>query len=107
MALARQSERERNHRLMQMMRVQNRQIQELNVSLEEVVRERTNFDTESRRASQKNILRVREIIGFIKEMAQVLDISDLLPLIRRQIKEYHSLEAPLLFIPRGEGFGAL
>jgi len=106
-ALARQAERERNSQMMQMMRVQNRQIQELNVSLEEVVRERTTFDTESRRASQKNISRVREIIVFIKEMAQVLDISDLLPLIRRQLKEYHSLEAPLLFIPRGEGFGDL
>jgi two-component system, NtrC family, sensor kinase len=105
--LARQLERERNNQMMQMMRSQNRQIQELNVSLEEAVRERTTFDAESRRASQKNISRVREIIGFIKDMAQVLDISDLLPLIRRQVKEYHSLEAPLLFIPRGEGFGDL
>lgn len=106
-ALARQMEKERGGNLMQMMRLQNRQIQELNLSLEEVVRERTNFDNESRRASQKNISRVREIIGFIKEMAQVLDISDLLPLVRRQVKEYHSLESPLLFIPRGEGFGDL
>jgi two-component system NtrC family sensor kinase len=72
-----------------------------------VVRERTTIDAESRRASQKNISRVREIIGFIKEMAKVLDISDLLPLIRRQVKEYHSLGSALLFIPRGEGFGDL
>jgi signal transduction histidine kinase len=106
-ALARQAERERNNQIMQMMRSQNRQIQALNVSLEETVRERTNFDAESRRASQKNISRVREIISFIKDMAQVLEISDLLPLIRRQVKEYHSLESPLLFIPRGEGFGDL
>jgi len=106
-ALARQEERERGHQLMQMMRAQNRRIHELNTGLEEVVRERTNHAAESRRASRKNVTRVREIIGFIKEMAQVLDISDLLPLVRRQVKEYHSLEAPLLFIPRGEGFGDL
>lgn len=106
-ALARQEERERGNQLMQMMRVQNRRIQELNSGLEAVVRERTTHATESRRASQKNIARVREIIGFIKEMSQVLDVADLLPLIRRQVKEYHALEAPLLFIPRGEGFGDL
>ena len=106
-ALVRQEERERGNQLMQMMRAQNRRIQELNLGLEEVVRERTTHAMESRRASQKNIARVREIIGFIKEMAQVLDISDLLPLVRRQVREYHALEAPLLFIPRGEGFGDL
>jgi signal transduction histidine kinase len=50
---------------------------------------------------------MREIIGFIKELAQLFDISDLLPLVRRHVKEYHSLESPLLFIPRGEDFGDL
>lgn len=106
-ALSRQLERERNSRLMQMMRAQNRRIEELNQSLEEAVSERTASETESRRASQRNISRVREIIGFIKDMAQVLDIQDLMPLVRRQLKEYHGLEAPLLFIPRGENFGDL
>jgi two-component system NtrC family sensor kinase len=106
-ALARQMEKERHGELMQMMRLQNRQIEELNLGLEKAVHERTNNETESRKASQKNISRVREIIGFIKEMAQVLEISDLLPLIRRQVKEYHALEAPLLFVPRGEQFGDL
>lgn len=104
-ALARQTERERHGRLMQMMRLQNRQIEELNSGLEQTVRERTTHVDDSRRASQKNISRMREIIGFIKEMAQVLEISDLLPMIRKQVKEYHSLEAPLLFVPRGEAFG--
>ena len=98
-ALARQLEKERHNQLMQMMRLQNRQIEELNVGLEKTVNERTLNETESRRASQKNILRVREIIGFIKEMAQVLEVGELLPLIRRQVKEYHALAGPLLFIP--------
>jgi signal transduction histidine kinase len=106
-ALTRQRERERNNQLMQMMRAQNRRIEELNQSLEQAVSERTLSETESRRASQRNISRVREIIGFIKELAQVLDIQDLLPLVRRQVKEHHGLEAPLLFIPRGENFGDL
>ncbi len=104
-ALARQSEKAHHGQLMQMMRSQNRQIEELNHSLELAVRERTATEGDSRRSSQKNIARVREIIGFIKEMAQVHDIGDLLPLIRRQVKGNHSLESPLLFVPRGESFG--
>jgi signal transduction histidine kinase len=106
-ALSRQVERERHAQMMQMMRAQNRQIIELNRGLEQVVSERTMNEAESRKASQKNISKVREIIGFIKELTQLLDIGDLLPLIRRQVKEYHSLEAPLLFIPRGDRFGDL
>lgn len=104
-ALTRQMEKERHSRLMQMMRGQNRQIEELNRGLEEAVRERTVNEADSRKASQKNIARVREIIGFIKDLTQLLDVSDLLPLIRKQVKEYHSLDTPLLFIPRGENFG--
>ncbi len=104
-ALARQSEREQHAQLMQMMRQQNRQIEELNSGLERTVTDRTTGVADSRAASRRNIARVREIIGFIKEMAQVLEISALLPLIRRQVREYHSLEAPVLFVPRGDTFG--
>ena len=104
-ALARQKERGQHAQLMQMMRNQNRQIEELNHDLEKVVSERTQFEVESRKGAQKNISRVREIITFIKDLAQLFDIADILPLIRRQVKEHHSIEAPLLFVPRGEGFG--
>ncbi len=106
-ALSRQLEKERHGRLMQMMRQQNRQIEELNRGLEQTVGERTLTEADSRRASQKNVSRVREIIGFIKDLTQLFDVSDLLPLVRRQLKEYHSLDSPLLFIPRGEAFGDL
>lgn len=106
-ALSRQVEKEQHHQLMQMMRQQNRQIEELNRGLEEVVGERTLNETDSRKASQKNVSRVREIIGFIKELTQLFDVNDLLPLVRRQLKEYHSLDTPLLFIPRGDAFGDL
>lgn len=105
--LSRQEEREKHAHMMQMMRAQNRQIDELNRGLEQVVSDRTMNEAESRKASQKNISKVREIIGFIKELTQLLDIGDLLPLIRRQVREYHSLDAPLLFIPRGDKFGDL
>ncbi len=104
-ALSRQNEKERNNVLMQAMRGQNRQIAELNRGLEQVVLDRTANEVDSRKASQKNISRVREIIGFIKDLAQLLDVSDLLPLVRRQLKEHHGLESPLLFIPRGEAYG--
>lgn len=104
-ALARQKERGQNSQLLQIMRTQNRQIEDLNQDLERVVRERTVSETESRKASQKNISRVREIITFIKDLAQLFDIADMLPLIRRQVKELHALEAPLLFVPRGDGMG--
>lgn len=105
LALARQAERERHAEMMQMMRLQNRKIEELNQSLEESVKERTLNEAKSRRASRKNISRVREIIGFIKDLSQTFEIGELLPLLRRQVKEYHSLESPILFIPRGEDVG--
>lgn len=104
-ALARQKERGQNTQLLQLMRTQSRQIDELNQDLERVVRERTVSEAESRKASQKNISRVREIITFIKDLAQLFDIADMLPLIRRQVKELHALESPLLFVPRSEGIG--
>lgn len=106
-ALARQREKDSHADLMRMMRLQNRQIQELNVSLESTVQERTLNEADSRKASQKNIARIREIIGFIKELARLVDVADLLPLVRRHVKEFHALAAPLLFVPRGEGFGDL
>ncbi|MGE0526169.1 MAG: sensor histidine kinase [Bdellovibrionales bacterium] len=106
-ALARQVEKDQHSQMMQMMRTQNRQIDELNRGLEQVVRERTVNEARSRRASQRNIARMREIIGFIKELAQLFDIADMLPLIRKQVKEYHAVEAPHLFVPRGEGLGDL
>ncbi|HMN67769.1 MAG TPA: ATP-binding protein [Bdellovibrionales bacterium] len=106
-ALTRQLEKDRNSRLMQTTRLQNRQIEELNRGLEQVVLDRTVNETDSRKASQKNVAKVREIIGFIKELTQLFDIADLLPAIRRQLKEYHSLDTPLLFVPRGEAFGDL
>jgi signal transduction histidine kinase len=104
-ALARQQERGRHSQLLQMMRAQNRQIEELNQDLELAVDERTRSEAASRRASQNSIGHVREIITFIKDLAQLYDIADLPLLIRRQLKEHHSLEAPLLFVPRGEGAG--
>lgn len=104
-ALARQAERERHGALMQMMRTQNRKIHELNSHLEQEVRERTANVGESRRASQRNIVRMRQIIGFIKEISQVLEISEMLPVIRKQVKEYHQLQSPILFIPRDEASG--
>lgn len=106
-ALARQTERERHGELMQMMRLQNRQIEELNRGLEQVVKERTVNEAESRRASQKNVSRMREIIGFIKELSQLFAIGDIVPLIRRHVKEYHLLESPILFVPRADDVGDL
>lgn len=104
-ALARQQERGRHAQLLQMMRSQNRQIEDLNQDLEQAVDERTKSEAVSRKASQKSIARVREIITFIKDLAQLFDIASVLPLIRKQVKEYHALEAPLLFVPRGELVG--
>ena len=104
-ALARVKEREKHAQMMQVMRQQNRQIEELNHGLELVVRDRTLNELESRRASQKNISRVRDIIGFIKDLSQAFDIADILPLVRRHVKEHHLLDSPILFIPRGEMFG--
>jgi len=106
-ALARSHEREQQSELMQILRKQNREIDELNRGLEDMVKERTVGEAETRRASQKNVLRMREIIGFIKELSQIYDVEELLPLIRRQTKSFHQLGWPLLFIPRGEDFGDL
>ncbi len=105
LALSRQAERARQTELMHLMRTQSRQIDEVNRDLERVMKERVAAEAESRKASQKNISRVREIISFIKDLAQLFEIGDLLPLLRRQIKEYHGLEAPILFVPRGEQNG--
>ncbi len=104
-AMARHAERERHSTIMQMLRSQNKQIHELNTNLEKAVIERTTNVGDSRKASRRNIAKVREIIGFIKEMSQVLDVAELLPVIRQHLKEHHELESPILFIPRGDTFG--
>ncbi len=104
-ALARQHEREQYSAMMQEMRTQNKRILEMNTQLEQLVLERTNTAGDSRKASQRNVAQVRRIIGFIKEISSVLEIRDMLPVIRRAVKEYHQLQPPILFVPHGEGFG--
>lgn len=69
--------------------------------------EREHYSESVREASQQSINRMREIIGFIKELAQLPDIMQLLPLIRKHTKEFSSLGAPILFVPSGEELGAL
>ncbi|MGE4131759.1 MAG: sensor histidine kinase [Bdellovibrionales bacterium] len=103
--LARQGERAGHARMVQEVREQNRQVEKFNSGLERAVAERTESEVASRRAIQQNISRMREIILFIKELSQLVEIIEIVPMLKKHLRDHHLVDAPVLFVPKAERSG--
>lgn len=85
-------------RLLQEVRKQNRQLQEMTENLERLVRERTQSVADSKREIEKKVARIRNLIRFTKDLAGMVAVEELLLLVRRELRKFHKLGDPLLAV---------
>jgi two-component system NtrC family sensor kinase len=85
-------------RLLTDMRTQNRKIEEINTNLENIVKERTKKESDSRLASKQTLERVRDLVRFVQDLTHSVDLSEILNLIRREIKTFHGTGDPILYL---------
>lgn len=75
---------------------QNRQLEALTASLEQVVEERTQHITVSNVELSEKLARERQIVRFIKDAAVQVSTEDLLQVLRRELKKFHKTGEPIL-----------
>lgn len=82
--------------LLEGVRAQNRQLENLNVNLENLVLERTNHLQAAHHKTEKAYADLRDLTHFVQELSLLRSIDDLLILIQRETKSFHDLRAPIL-----------
>ncbi len=75
---------------------QLRELETLNQNLEEMVQERTQHIEASKEEEDEKLTKGRNLIKFIKELAQVLDFETLLQLVRKDLRKFHRVSEPIL-----------
>lgn len=75
---------------------QNKQLEALTASLEEIVDERTRHIESSNKEQAEKLSRERQLIRFIKDMATQTSFEDILHILRREIRRFHKLGDPIL-----------
>ena len=75
---------------------QNKQLEALTASLEEIVDERTRHIESSNKEQTEKLSRERQLIRFIKDMATQTSFEDILHILRREIRRFHKLGDPIL-----------
>ncbi|MES2964944.1 MAG: ATP-binding protein [Bdellovibrionota bacterium] len=75
---------------------QNRQLERLTSGLEQIVTERTITAEDSKIEAEAKLSHVRELVRFIKDLSNLTSAEELLNLIRKELKSFHELRAPVL-----------
>lgn len=86
----------RNKRLLSEFKYQNQQLEEMTKNLEKLVRDRTQDIEFSRSETERKLKKVRSLIKFIKDLAIVATIDDLMNLLRIELKRFHQVGEPFL-----------
>lgn len=94
------SRRIEKNRLMERVRSQNRRILEINQNLEAIVKERTQSEVDAKKDLQLSGEALSEVILFIKDLAGVKDIPEVLHLLKREVRRYHRMQDPVLLVRR-------
>ena len=76
--------------------LQNRQLERLTSGLEQIVTERTVTAESSKLEVEKQLSHVRELVRFIKDLSNLTAVDELLGLIRKELKSFHEVRAPVL-----------
>lgn len=97
---------ERN-RLLEQSRRDAREWEELSSEPDRFVGSSVEKLERQKKSMQSQLQRARRVVSFVHELSEVLEMDGLLQLLRREFKEQHDLEAPHLFVPRGEKSGDL
>lgn len=84
------------HQLLKQSTQQLRELESLNSNLEIRVLERTRHIEASKEEEDEKLAKGRNLIKFIKELAQVLDFENLLQAIRKDFRKFHRVSDPVL-----------
>ena len=76
--------------------VQNRKLAELASGLETIVGERTSGVERSKEEAESKQARTRDLVRFIKELAGLVSVEELMELLRGELKSFHELRPPAL-----------
>jgi two-component system, NtrC family, sensor kinase len=76
--------------------LQNRQLERLTSGLEQLVVERTITAESSKEQAEKQLSHVRDLVRFIKDLSNLTSVDELMGLIRKELKAFHELRAPVL-----------
>lgn len=75
---------------------QIRELEALNISLEQIVSERTQAVEQSKLEEEDKLSRVRGLIRFIKDLAPVSSFEEVLLLLRKEFRKFHKVGDPHL-----------
>ncbi|WP_413290069.1 ATP-binding protein [Bdellovibrio sp. HCB337] len=95
-ALEKHLQRSQQSQLLRESSRQNRELEGLTNSLEEIVEERTLHIEISHTEESEKLSRERLLIRFIKELAAQGSFEDILQVLRRELRKFHKLGDPIL-----------
>lgn len=75
---------------------QNKQLEALTHSLEEMVEERTKYIEMSHNEESEKLNRERQLIRFIKDLATQTSFEDILGILRKELRKFHKMGDPVL-----------
>jgi signal transduction histidine kinase len=75
---------------------QNRRLELFTTGLEQLVAERTLTAEASKIEAEKKLSHVRELVRFIKDLSMLSSVDELIQLMRKELKGFHELRAPIL-----------
>jgi two-component system NtrC family sensor kinase len=75
---------------------QNRQLEALTHSLEEIVDDRTKYIEISHQEEQEKLTRERHLIRFIKDLASQTSFEEILGILRKELLKSHKMRDPIL-----------
>lgn len=78
---------------------QNRELEELTLSLESRVEERTKSILTAKEQEEEKLHRIRRLVRFIKDLTVTASVEDLLVLVRNDLRPFHQVVAPALMFP--------
>ncbi|MGZ3772826.1 MAG: hybrid sensor histidine kinase/response regulator [Pseudobdellovibrionaceae bacterium] len=75
---------------------QNKQLEALTHSLEEIVEDRTKYIELSHNEESEKLNRERQLIRFIKDLATQTSFEDILGILRKELRKFHKMGDPVL-----------
>lgn len=75
---------------------QNKQLEALTHSLEEMVEERTKFIEQSHQEEGEKLSRERLLLRFVKDLSVQTSFEDVLVILRKEIRKFHKIGDPIL-----------
>lgn len=86
---------------------QNRELEDLTLTLEARVEERTKSILSAKEQEEEKLHRIRRLVRFIKDLTVTSSIEDLLTQIRSELRPFHQVVAPALIFPMSADDSAL